>query len=80
MSIGDSCPIGVRRSLTGVTLLSSNECSASTTLIGPAYVCGRDMGMFCDGMENGGCSETALTLYRIGNSNCNHVCPFLAVY
>lgn len=35
----------------------------------PSAPCGRDMAVFCNGMENGGCSETALTLYDTSDNS-----------
>lgn len=32
--------------------------------------------MFSDGMENGGCSETAVTLYNASLNRSNRVHPF----
>lgn len=34
--------------------------------------------MFCDGTENGGCSETVLTLHCSSNTSSSIVHPFLA--
>lgn len=62
--IGGCRPTTAYRSFAWLTPLWSNGRPDGTSAIGPKAVWGRGTGMFCDGSENGGCSQTALTLCR----------------
>lgn len=70
--IGCFACAGVRLSPTRVTPPSSNQRPAASSAIGPIGFCGRDLGVFCVAIANGGCSEVAVTLCRTCCSCSGH--------